>query len=330
MIEIRLFRFNALNDYLPYYKTYELEYNAQATLQDILEELDTIESFGFLKDAPFFLQANHIFTSSTTLISEIVKENEELVLEPLSIKRAVNDLIIDTKDYKEKLALLDKYMSSDEKEKIIKEKTYMLEYYASNTLHFYEDYIGEHVVLLALDIVKQDASLEAEIFALLNSEEGIVNKSSLKYRIVNYPETTKVASLTPTIEQSFENFNIAFYCGLQEDNFHDVILQSKAEYVNLLSKHFDIPLKAKRLSYLMAGTILLEAVDNNADFLIVPEQKDLKLFDTKQKAIEKVMGREIGFPVLTQDEFLQLLAGEKDKKVIGLHKHKVNVTFLDA
>ena len=88
-------------------------------------------------------------------------------------------------------------------------------------------------------------------------------------------------------------------------------------------------MSAKKLSYLMAGTILLDAIDNNADFLLVNSQEDISLFDAQQKNIAKVMGREIDLPVLTRGQFIKLLEGEKDKNTLGLNIHKVKIPFLD-
>ena len=330
MINIQLFKFDSKTDYLPYYKSYSIKHDSIDTLDDVLKSLYAIEKFGFIENEDFFLLANNKYTSSKALLSDILNDSNELILEPLSIKRAINDLIIDTKDYQAKLDLLDKYMSADEKETIIKNKSYMLEYYASNTLHFNDDYIGEHVILLGLDIAKKDDSLQNDIFSILNSEDGLINKSSLQYRILNYPEKKESKKNEPyDIIQSFENFNIAVYDALNPISFEYVVEQSNAIYVNLKSKHFDIPFDAKKLSYLMAGTILLEALDNNADFLIVNTGEDLSLFDAKQKQIEKTMGREINLPVLTRGQFIKLLSGEKDKNTLGLNNHKVKLPFLD-
>ena len=330
MIDVRLFKFDHKTDYLPYYKNYSIERDTVNTLDDVLQKINSIEKFGFLQNEDFFLQANNKFTISTASLTDILNDSTELTLEPLSIKRAIDDLIIDTKDYQSKLSILDKYISLNEKETIIKDKSYMLEYYASNTFHFNDDYIGEHVVLLGLDIVKKDVSLKDEIFELLSGEDGIVNKSSLKYRILNYPKDESFLAVpTPNAVQSFENFNIALYCGVNPPVFESIIKHSGANYIDLKSKHFDIPLNTQKLSNLMAGTILLEALDNNADFLIVNDVTNLALFDSKQSSIEKTMGREINLPVITRSQFVQLLEGEKNKNTLGLNAHKVNVPFLD-
>ncbi len=322
MLEIKLFKFDSKTDYLPYYRSYEIELDNIDTIVDVLNAVHKIEKFGYIKDEKFFLRVNNTFVSSDVQLSEVITQNNELLLEPLSINRAVDDLIIDTKDYQKKLNFLDRYFSVDEKALIIKEKIYMLEYYASNTLHFNSDYIGEHVLFLASELIEKDATLKQELSTLVDVKDGIRIRSSLQYRVLNanVEATSKFTEVYLDSEpvQYLDNFNISLFCGLNNSSFEKSIKKSNASYVELKSKHFDIPMSCSKLSYLMAGNILLEAKDNNADFLIVNNDAELKLFDAKQKNIEKIMGREIELPVLTRDEFTQLLKGNtnfNDRKI---------------
>ena len=327
MIEIKLFKFDSKTDYLPYYKSYELERESVNTVNDVLNAVNAIEKFGFLSDELFFLQANNIYTDSSVTLDEVMKDSNELVLEPLSINRAVNDLIIDTKDYQEKLDFLDSYFNAEEKALIIQEKRYMLEYYASNTLHFNNYYIGEHVLFLASELIQSNPALKSELSALVDTEDGIRIRSSLEHRVLNMNEqnapTYNKVTLDSEILQYFDNFNIALYCALNDTSFENIIKQSNATYVELKSKHFDIPKNANKLSMLMAGSVLLEALDNDADFLIVNNEEELALFDAKQKSIEKTMGREINLPIITQNEFVRLLQGQKN-----LSSRKIKIPFL--
>lgn len=327
MIDIKLFKFDSKTDYLPYYKSYELELKSVKTVSDVLNAINSIEKFGYISDENFFLRVNDIFVSSDANISDLITEDNELVIEPLSINRAINDLIIDTKDYQEKLNFLDAYFTSEEKALMIKEKVYMLEYYASNTLHFNPDYIGEHVLFLAAELIQKDPSLKEELSSLVDIDNGIRIRSSLQHRVLNANEepTSTFPDVIVTSEpiQYLDNFNIALFCGINNSSFEKAIQRSKASYVELKSKHFDIPTSSDKLSYLMAGNILLEAKDNNADFLVVNNEAELKLFDAKQKNIEKTMGREIKLPVLTRDEFTQLLQGSTN-----FNSRKVKIPFV--
>lgn len=327
MTEIRLFKFDSKTDYLPYYKTYNLKTKDMNTINDVLNAVYNIEKFDYLQCELFFLRVNNIFISADANIADVITNSNELLIEPISINRAKNDLIIDTKDYQNKFNFLNSYINDEETNLLIQEKRYMLEYYASNTLHFNNDYIGEHVLFLASELIQNQPSLKDELSVLVDIEDGIRIRTSLEHRILNHNEEENAifntATLDSDISQYFENFNIALYCSLNNSSFEDIIALSNASYVELKSKHFDIPKSSKKVSHLMAGNILLEAKDNNADFLIVNNKEELKLFDAQQKSIEKVMGREIELPVLTQEEFIQLLQGKKQ-----LDSRKIQVPFV--
>jgi len=356
MIEIRLFKFDYKTDYLPYYKTYKIKNSKNETVDGILAKIAEIEKFSYLKDEEFFLRVNGIFTSSEANLSEFTHSNsKELLIEPISISRAKNDLMIDIDDYRRKLYSLSAFIDDDKLIEFVAQKKYMLEYYASNTLFLNRDYIGDHVLLLASELIQKNPEDKNAIFeAISHKNDGLQNHTSLEFRMNNVDEFEKKIhqlqrdyhqkiskvymykqykqyAVNFTIEQYFENFNIALYCSLNDASFEDTIKQSKANYVELTSKHNELPLNAtnETLLYQIAGHILLEAVDNNADFLIVNSEDELAIFDAQQKKIDKVTGREINLPVLTKEEFLKILHGEKEKKELGLDTHKINISFLD-
>jgi succinate dehydrogenase/fumarate reductase-like Fe-S protein len=329
MIEIQLFRFDYKTDYLPYYKKYNFKLKKLSTIANLLNTIYDIEKFSYLKDELFFVRANGLFVDTQVDVADVLQGSTDLVIEPISIKRALNDLIIDTKDYQKKLSLLDPYVSEDEKQTIINSKKYMLEYYASNTLNYCEEYIGEHVLFLASELIQDKAELKDELTKLVDTKDGIRIRTSLANRILNSNEQSSksydTVEFKGSIAQSFENFNIALYCGTNDNAFEEIIEKSKAQYVDISSKYFDIPKGTHLVSYLMAGTVLLEAFDSDADFLIVNDSEELKLFDAQQKKIEKTMGREIALPVVTREEFIELLQGSKT-----LASRKIKIPFLAA
>jgi len=351
MLEIKLFKFDNKTDYLPYYKSYEVASSSNDTIEDILKKINNIENFSFLEEDNFYVRVNNIFTSTAAHANDFITDtNKELLIEPISILRAKNDLIIDIDDYKNKIDILDSFLEEKEKEDIIKNKKFLLEYYASNTLHFSRDYIGDHVLLLASDIIKAQPENKNEILELIgDKEDGIQNHTSLENRIKDYKESeSTIYQLTRDyceknnivyihkqyknhdsdieIQQFFDNFNISCYNSLGDNSFEKIIVDSKANYEDIGSKNFELPACStnNKLKYQIAGNILLEAKDNNADFLIVNDEDDLSIFDGMQKKIEKTVSREILLPVVTKIEFLQLLQGEKK-----LNKRKVNLSFLD-
>ncbi|WP_294965283.1 DUF5644 domain-containing protein [Sulfurimonas sp.] len=351
MLEIKLFKFDSKTDYLPYYKSYKIKNMQSDTIGDLLKKVNEIENFSFLDEEKFYLRVNNIFTPTTTQANDFITEkNQELLIEPISILRAKNDLIIDIDDYKNKLYILSAFLEEKEIESLIKEKKFLLEYYASNTLHLDRDYIGDHVLLLASELIKSQAENKNKIFKIIGDKEnGILNHTSLENRIIEYKDSEdaifklsmdyceknsivyvakeyKEYDLNNGIKQYFANFNIACYNSLGDNSFESLIVESKANYIELESKNFELPpyCTNKKLIHHIAGHILLEAKDNNADFLIVNDEDDLSIFDAMQKKIEKTIGREIELPVVTKAEFVQLLQGEKN-----INKHKVNLSFLD-
>jgi len=50
MIEIKLFKFDSKTDYLPYYKSYQLERESVNTVNDVLNAVYAIEKFEFIQD----------------------------------------------------------------------------------------------------------------------------------------------------------------------------------------------------------------------------------------------------------------------------------------
>jgi len=356
ILEIKLFKFNHSVDYLPYYKTYKIEYLEDETIYDLLNKINEIESFSYDTYEKCNVNINNYFFSADILINEMVeKVGMELTINPISLYRVKNDLIINSDDYDSKMKIFDSYLS-DEQKSDFKEK-YKLEYYASNTMLLNKDYIGDHCLLIANEIIEKNGAEESDILDILtNKDTGILYHTSLKprlfvnrydveevykklllkikaYKNVKFEERKKsVVDLDIDISQYFKGFNIALY-NTEGCLFGKVIEKSRAKYLHLDSRRDDLALNSslvnKNFSLQIAGVVLLEAKDKNADFLIVKEAKDLEIFDEMQSKIETVVNRAINLPVITQAQFEMLLKGEKDTAKLGFNTHKVKVEFLD-
>ena len=354
-VEIELFKFDSKVDYLPYYKNYALKYKESETVLELLNEINSIEAFTYENTPKFNLKINGLFVDAGELIKDVVeKTSDRLKIEPISIYRALNDLVIDKKDYLQKIALFKEYLTPKEMDEYA--KNLELDYFASNTYEIDRDYIGDHALLIAADIIEQKPEYKDEIIKKISSfDDGIWYHTSLKNRVLNYdagkenrinallemlPKVTKIkVDLNQRVEkgdmkitQFFDGFNIAEFESLNRESCAEVIKKSKANYIKLYSSKDDLAPYSravnKDFSRKIAGNILIEAKDSSADFLIVRGESDLSLFDGEQKKIEKIMGREIELPVITQEQFKLLLEGEKDAKTLGFNKHKVKVSFL--
>jgi hypothetical protein len=349
---VELFRFNHKADYLPYYKKYDTTFNDSDTVLDLLNTLYKNEKFNFNKVEEFGVKINNIFVKTNELIKDIVAvSSNEFIIEPVSNYRAIDDLTINNNDFFEKLNIFDKYLSTEQKNNYA--KNLQFEYYSSNTLNINREYIGDHSIIIASDIIETNPELKNEIIQLISDENnGVWYNTSKDTRVLNInteyknkintilQEVTKKQTyseideetVVDTIVQKFTDFNIAVYDTGNTHFLEKSILGSDAKYININSKNDDLALHSqsvnKTFSYKIAGNILLEAKDNNADFIVVKSQDAFKLFDNKQKEIEKVVGRDIGLPIITIKQFNNILSGEKNPVTLGFKNHKVNVPFL--
>ncbi|MBL1280046.1 MAG: DUF5644 domain-containing protein [Fluviicola sp.] len=354
-INVELFRFDAKLDYLPYYKTYIIEYNDRDTILSLLNKVNAIDKFDYEATNEFNMKINNLYLSAKEHISNIVAlTSNNFKIEPVSMFRATRDLLIDKKDYLKNILMFDKFINPMEMDEYA--QSLELDYYASNTYNFNRDYIGDHALLIASDIIKHTPEFTKDILKIISDKaHGIWFHTSLKNRVFNYDlkKEQKIQNLlhmlpkaknsqinnssllnidAVEISQFFNGFNIASYEGISKDSCTSLINDSRASYVELNQKYEDLApystLVDSEFSLKIAGEILLEAKDNNADFLVVRGNGDIMLFDGKQKSIEKAVGREIQLPVITQKQFSLLLSGEKDVIKLKINTHKVKVSFL--
>ena len=355
-LEIKLFRFNHSMDYLPYYRTYKIEYTKDECIYDILNKINEIEQFSYETKENCMMTINSYFLTADSLVSDIVeKVGYELTIEPVSLYRATTDLIITATDYFAKLELFDKYLSAEQKE-IFKEK-YKLEYYASHSMIINKDYIGDHCLLVADEIIINNPELEKEVLEIItNNDTGILYHTTLQKRLFinrydvedvykkllskitkykNMKCEKKEKSNLPKnldITQYFKGFVVGLY-NSEGCIYRKLIKQSRATYVHLDSRRNDLALNSqlinKEFSLKIAGEILLEAKDKSADFLIVQNKDDLLIFDGMQSQIQRVVNRDINLAIITEEQFVMLLKGEKDITKLGFDQHKVKVSFLN-
>ena len=106
-LEISLFRFDKNSDYLPYYTKHFLKIENEQNMLDILNTINKNESFGFTNSSDFDLVINQIFIKASISLKEVVENfGKELTIEPISIRRAFNDLLIDESDFKDRIKIL--------------------------------------------------------------------------------------------------------------------------------------------------------------------------------------------------------------------------------
>ncbi|MGM0519645.1 MAG: hypothetical protein ACQERD_08370 [Campylobacterota bacterium] len=361
-LEISLFRFDKNSDYLPYYTKHFLDINKDTTFLELLNSLDKKESFGYEKNENFNIVANDIYVKTSDKLSDILTNKQtDLKIEPISIVRASNDLLINENDFYEKLELLKDFLTDELKQEYEELKPY---YYASDSLEYNRDYIGDAVLILASKIMdSSDENTKNEILLALSSyEEGALYYSSSKKKFLNfnneyenrikdlqkalncYEEESKQNFRVKNtliidfanfekeyeIKHDFKDFNYAYYNSSNTINKEYLLFLDKLEgkLLNLDTKNMDLAKNSfhvnPKLTYFLASKIVLDAFDSAADFLIVDNEQDFYIFDYNRKLLEKQCGRDIVLPILHINEVQKLAIGNHKEVKQTLDKHVVN------
>jgi len=125
-VNFKVFRFNADEDYLPYYEDYNMDVTSEEVVLDILNRIkwDHDGSFSYRRSCRHGICgacAIKVNGRSTLACKESMNNmielfGNDLTIEPLSIKRAVKDMIIDKGDFWDKHEAIHPYLLSDVEE----------------------------------------------------------------------------------------------------------------------------------------------------------------------------------------------------------------------
>ena len=358
-LEISLFKFDKNSDYLPYYTKHFLKIEDEKNILDILNTINKNAKLGFTNSSDFDLVINGVFVKASITLEEVIFTfGKELTIEPISIRRAYNDLLIDENDFKEKIKILKDLAQEDDKAEYLKLKPY---FYASNTLNYKSDYIGDAILILACDLIEKRPEVANFILvALDNVEIGAQYHTSLENRIYNFDKKieekiqkvqdyldlfeplekqnfrinkTLIIDFDKFVEHyevkhDFKDFNIAYYPSNEPAQTLELFKKLDANILKLDSMKLDLAKntfnKNPLITYHVASTILLDAFDNNADFLVVDTNEDFYIFDYNRKELEKLCGREVILPVIHKNELQKLASGDHILAKKTLVKHQIN------
>lgn len=358
-LEISLFRFDYKSDYLPYYTKHFIKIKEETTLLDLLNKINEDKEFSYEKNDDFDLVINGIYTKAFMPITSIVENfGKDITIEPISIRRAHKDLLIDDEDFQERISLFSKFLTDNDK---VNYKTYKPYFYASNTINHEYNYIGDPALILAYDLIERNPNIEHKILELLSSHEcGADYHTSLEKRVFDFDMTIedKINSIKEKLEitkkleeqkfdlekstnidfgsfeaseikHDFSSFNLAYYKGINEDNETiDLLSKLNARIIETQNMHNDLTKNTFHInsdfSLKLASQIILDAFDNNADLLIVDNDADFKIFDSNRKALKKLSGRDVILPVLHKNELAKLASGLHEEVRKNLLKHTIN------
>jgi hypothetical protein len=358
-LEISLFKFDKKSDYLPYYTKHFLKIENEKNILDILKTINKTAILGFNDCEDFDLVINGVYVKAAITIKEIVENfGKELTIEPISIRRACDDLIIDDNDFNEKVKIFKNFMDENDE---ITYSTLKQYYYASNTLNYNSDYVGDSVLLLAYDLIQKNENYTNHIIQALNDVEiGAQFHTNLENRIYNFDKNIeeKIKDIQKKlnlfedldkqnfrinktliidfgifidnfeIKHDFKDFNIAYYPSKNNEDTLNLLDKLNANMLSLDTLKLDLAKntfnKNPQITYYVASTILLDAFDSNADFLLVDNLEDFYIFDYNRKQIEKVSGREIILPIIHINELQKLASGNHNEVKKTLEKHQVD------
>ncbi|EDG1781885.1 hypothetical protein GCJ58_00770 [Campylobacter coli] len=354
-LELRIFRFDKTKDYEAYYKPYIYDnYENFASFYDLLLQVqDDDIYFDFKKNDKSYIVVNKEFLPLNTPLDILVKKYDfNLIIEPLSTKRSVKDLIINKDDFLEKFKYLAPFANEEDK-KLYEKYDYL--YYSNEILDFLPEYMGDAVFYLTskmiekypdkkIKILKTICDTQKGIFYHLTSKNEdlentiknlqkeiidlkLINEAALEFDLPKINAFDNEIKELGEVKYDFDNFNIACYGFKIKDDIKSKIKAHFISYENSDKNNgFSLLQLNPELSYKMAANIILDAYDSGADFMVVNQAKDFYMFDTCSKKLMQSSGREFkDFYVLSYFEFLSLIQGIKNP---SLQNHDLKVSLI--
>ncbi len=122
-VTIKAFRFNAETDYLPYYKSYEMEVGKDELVLDLLNRIkwEHDGSFSYRRSCRHGIcgacgikvNGKPVLSCKQNAMALVELFGNELTFDPQSKKRAIKDMIIDKSDFWEKHAAVKPFVVAD-------------------------------------------------------------------------------------------------------------------------------------------------------------------------------------------------------------------------
>jgi succinate dehydrogenase / fumarate reductase cytochrome b subunit len=193
--------------------------------------------------------------------------------------------------------------------------------------------------LVSLNLTKKALETDEKLKADIKNRLSIELNCEVKITHIN--ELLLQEDIKSALKHPFSDFQAAIYKGvnaLELERLTDTSATCKLlDLVGIkLVKTFtckdndgyELQDANRQIANRLAGTILLDAFDSAADFLVLNDVRTFSFFDSKQKEIAKEMGRDINLPLLTPLQVILLAMGIHEQQKLGLDTHKVKVTLI--
>ncbi|MDR2099679.1 MAG: hypothetical protein LBP40_02475 [Campylobacteraceae bacterium] len=195
-------------------------------------------------------------------------------------------------------------------------------------------------LLFTKRFIINNADLKDEIDRFLNPLELTTDFLADVIHINTFAVSHEVTErIEKSLQHAFDGFKAAFYYGAdirvdersnrELDKFFKAIKLKHVKFGRELNPDgYELLRYAPETALKMAGSILLDAFDSGADFLIVSDVRTFYLMEAERKRIADAMGREIPIYILTLPQLALISIGITDKSVLGFDAYRVKPTLL--
>lgn len=362
MIEVYMFRFDAKKDILRYYKPYEFKDIYFTTLKEMFEEIKKQDPY-FEFDNTTHVKISNICVNINENIQNIISHfGKSITIEPLSTLRVYKDLKINDDDFMAHFDKFSPFCDKEDfefykslqwlyyasplrayKDDYIAESAFvfvneMIKKYPQKQKEFlkiinnYENGIYHHI-----DISKYIFNDVLNVENIIHTLKQRLKESSLYLEIkpphitssnfIHQNEKECLSTDKKDFKHKLNDFNIAVY-SQKKDNIFKFTKMLGAKNINFDMDKFpdisNILSLEPQMAYNIAGDIMLDAIDNGADFMVVNDEISFYLFDTCSKKLQAQTNREFGnFYVLSLKELYEICFGDNIPNSIKTHKLKV-------
>lgn len=204
---VEIFRFKSFMSYNEYYQDLVIDIDDNLMLSDLMASIaNNVDDFVY-DESSFAFRINDIVVFDDIKLSDISKHfGSDLIITPISIKYAINDLLID-KDaiYNKYKPILDRFDFLSEKSKEEFKK-----YILINLINHIddEDYIGDGFCLYIKWMMIHYSSYAKELLELISRENGVFNSISTKYMV--YPFNQNMDDDIKELQAMILNSNYKF------------------------------------------------------------------------------------------------------------------------
>ncbi|MRI82996.1 MAG: hypothetical protein C6I00_01120 [Nitratiruptor sp.] len=329
-LEIKAMFFDAARDYLPHYRSFWFEVDERRSIGHLLERIaQTDEEFDYDPNYPL-LRINSIVVPYTKRIDEVAKEfGREWVIDPISKYRSTNDLLIDQSDMDRAFALIEPYASGEDRLFFYSNKEL---HYASATLEFDKEYIGDAILVTAYRMIKRGNPHKEEILQAIS--EGVSGLWSCEFENLIYqgrdygPWIEELKSwvqppkldlfwrlcsrLTrkkqPPIIEGLEGVPTALYHPTPQArqwllDKGALLVPFPREWRKGGESLIDVN---PELAYRKGAAILLDAMDNGAELFVTSSKEQAEYFRSNFGHFERSAGREIYLDIIALEELEEI------------------------